>query len=206
MEGTYYIQAKGLTEFGTILDTGLIRFFIQYSIPSPTAILSAVNVPQKASIQLRSNIHAIFYTVGDENIKYIDDSSIDLRENHVNYNNGINVTGDFLLVVKLRNCNDYISPVVTIFDNTNTYQTGNINFKRYDSYGKVLSDGSIDWDDIELTKGYFNFEIETDFGILSLNTDMFEYPEDTGWIYTCLSRIGNLYDLIIILEDGTVIT
>lgn len=222
-ENTYYLQAKGVTEFGTELDTGLIEFSIAYNTPAPTIILEATNEAEEAAIKIRSNIHAILYDVGNPKIDYIDGLSADLRNNWINYNRGYLLDDNYCALIKVRDCNDDTT-IMTLFSSSH-YQTGLLEFKTLDTYGvdtvaindmtyidekgnictRLKGDHYIDWDAINKREAYFRFSVTTDTNCYTLQTDFFPYPNENEWFYVGVYRVDDLYGLFAIKNDGMVI-
>lgn len=88
----YYIRAVGQTVNRIDVDTGYIRFEVEYNnIPSST-IFNAENIYRQGNIKLSTNIISQNY---ETNNATFDSYGVDIINGYVSYNNGVLINGDF---------------------------------------------------------------------------------------------------------------
>lgn len=107
----YYVRAIGQTVNGTSVDSGYIRFTVQYTAPSAYSQFFLTNNCNAGYITYTSNTMLI---VGESNPSpptYIDDTKVDLTSDGswVEWSNGFSVSGDFTLKAWLNSPKDNVN-------------------------------------------------------------------------------------------------
>ena len=115
----YYIQLTGTTTEGTIVNTILQQFTVQYIRPDLFTLVQLSNNCDEGYITIASNIILIEGTSSPDPPTYINNQEIDLTESdsYVEWNQGFSVTGDMLSRLWFRNPNPYTT--IAQFSNTN---------------------------------------------------------------------------------------
>lgn len=114
----YYIQVTATTVEGTIVSTVLQQFTVQYTRPDIFTLMELNNNCDEGYITIGSNIILIEGSSNPDPPIYINNDEVDLTTNGswVQWNNGLNITGDFLARAWFRNPNEYTTLVE--FSNT----------------------------------------------------------------------------------------
>lgn len=179
----YYIRAVGKTLHNMTLDTGYILFTVSYQIAQIFSPLELNNIPEHGAIEIKSNIVS---TIGvpEKDVIYIDNEYVDLRDNSVTYDVGFKVDGNFTKVfifyepnrnTKIVHLEDKNKFTVDIFYRKGSYS---------DSNGEM---------------GVFEL-IANSCGInYVLFSNYVEIPTTTQQFALCVNRIGNYYDMKVIL-------
>ena len=168
----YYVRATGTTANNTQLDTGYIRFTVTYVSPSTYSQFYLTNNCDEGYITYSSNISAIDGEAGSGNPIYIDDDSVDLRNDYVSWTDGFSVSGNFTLKAWITNPNlnstlltlsgDEGDIVIGIYEDENSSQV----------YAQLVAGGS-----------YFIY------------TDAIAAPASTDQLCIQVRRINNIYDI-----------
>lgn len=91
---TYYIRAIGKTTHKMPLDTGLIEFQVKYTMAISNTAVLAENVYDTGEVKIASNIKT--YGWEEENV-IVQDSSVDLKNGYIDYNEGTDISDYFVL-------------------------------------------------------------------------------------------------------------
>lgn len=122
MDGqNYHIRCEATSVAGMHVDTGLLSFAVQYYRPQNYSIFYVDNAPSLCAVQLTSNVKIIDgFTVSGEEPTYIDGEKADLRDGDAVYwQNMIDMSGDFQLMARLEDFNDY-SEIIKLSNGINT--------------------------------------------------------------------------------------
>lgn len=110
----YYLKCHGITSGGMEIDTGYIKIYTDYKMPSTYGILYAENDPLHGYIKYHTNIRIIQYN-GNKTFTF-KDGMIDLRDDSIHYEEGFTIDDDFTL--KLRGM--YLNQTAEILELRNT--------------------------------------------------------------------------------------
>ena len=123
----YYIQVTGTTIEGTVVDTGLQQFTVQYKHPDIFALAQLNNNCEEGYVTITSNFVLIKGESNPSPPVYINEEEVDLTSNGswVQWSEGFNITGNMLARVWFRNPNNY-TPILR-FSNAQG-QTITLNF------------------------------------------------------------------------------
>ena len=103
---TYYIRATGKTTHKMPLDTGLIEFQVKYTMALSNTAVLAENVYDTGEVKIASNIKT--YGWDEENV-IIQDSSVDLKNGFIDYNEGTDISDYFVLHFTVTNPNPNVN-------------------------------------------------------------------------------------------------
>jgi len=182
----YYLRATGETIHGMHLDTGYIPFTVAYTQAQVFNVLEVNNRAEIGGIELRANITSTLGT-SDQDVIYLDGEKADLRDNTVTFDVGYEIDGDFSKILK------FYKPVLnrcflTLSDSGDGtqiecyYREGSFS----DSKGKMAV--------IEL-------QASSIFGLhYVLYSNYFPIPDEASCICCGLTRIGNFFDIKVILK------
>ena len=106
---TYYIEIVATTINQTVITTGLYNFTVKYERPDIFTLMELVNNCNDGYITISSNIILIEGEGNPDPPKYINGQEVDLtdKDSWVKWENGYNITGDFLARVWFRNPNPH---------------------------------------------------------------------------------------------------
>lgn len=97
----YYFRATGETTHGIKLDTGYVGVNIDLELVPATILFDLENNRNEGYINVVSNINDIDYETENDNYIFEDDMLI-LNGSSINYNQGLQVSGDFSLFVEAK--------------------------------------------------------------------------------------------------------
>ena len=123
----YYIQVTGITIEGTLIQSTLEQFTVQYIQPVSFAILQLENNCDEGYITILSNMISIDGTSNPDPPVYIDNEAIDLTDNGswAQWNQGFSINNNMLARIWFKNPNLYTNLIQ--FSNTQG-QTIQLNF------------------------------------------------------------------------------
>lgn len=106
---TYFIEIIATTINRAVVSSEKVQFNVQYSRPDLFTLVELTNNCDEGYITLKSNIVLIEGTSNPTPPVYIDNASVDLTQDGswVEWNNGYNISGDFLTRLWFRNPNPY---------------------------------------------------------------------------------------------------
>lgn len=118
----YYLRCRGITANGMEIDTGYLKLYTDYKIPSTYGLIYAENDPLHGQIKYHTNIRVI--QCGDQNKQYkFINGMIDLRDDYIYYEEGFVIEDDFTL--KLRGM--YLNQTAELLELRNNQYTIRIN-------------------------------------------------------------------------------
>lgn len=100
----YKIQILGKTLNGMNIAAGVIEFSVDYIAPSSFVLVQLENIPQQASVKIKSNIILIDGKSNPEPPIYINDESVNLTnpEHWVRFDQGFSIERDFAISIECR--------------------------------------------------------------------------------------------------------
>lgn len=100
----YYIKANGETVSGMIIETGLIRFSVEYINPPQYILFELTNHPDDGAVGIRSNIIIIDGISNPSPPIYIDNNEVDLTDPTywVRWEKGFSFKDSFLMQIDMR--------------------------------------------------------------------------------------------------------
>lgn len=180
---TYYIEIVGTTVNNTIISTGNVRFFVQYSTPGLFSLVELTNNCDEGYITIQSNIISIDPVSNPDPPVYIDNQEADLTSNgsYVTWNSGYSISNDFIARIWFRNPNS--NSTILNFTNvdgstiTLNYMTGyeNISSQTEQCYIQCTVSG--------LTGNYY------------IISDFMDILDETQQYNVWLTRVNNIYEL-----------
>lgn len=104
----YYVQATGVTINQMTVNTGIVPFSVRYKQPSTFGVVNLENNPLSAQIKIISNIKSILGRSIPEDILYIENEKVDLREQNtqVIFDDNFNIRNDFCLKLYAQDVNE----------------------------------------------------------------------------------------------------
>ena len=180
----YYIQVMGTTLEGTIINTILQQFTVQYTKPDVFTLMQLSNNCDEGYITITSNIIAIEGTSTPDPPTYINNQEVDLTENGswVQWNDGFSITGDMLARAWFRSPNPYTT--IAQFSNTKG-QKFTLNF--------MLGYENIE---AETMGAYMELYVQSLTGLeYYVFSNYIEPLEDTEQYVIYLKRENNIYSL-----------
>ena len=114
----YYIQLSGTTVEGTLINTPLQQFSVQYIRPDLFTLVQLINNCEEGYISVTSNIVLIEGASNPDPPIYIDNKEVDLTQtgSWVQWDQGFSITGDMMARAWFRNPNEYST--IAQFSNT----------------------------------------------------------------------------------------
>lgn len=170
----YFIRAKGLTQYGTELDTGYIEIDVNTAYDNAQFNnINAVCDENNGLVTYYTNF-SIINPDEEDDFQY-EDSYINLNGKELNYTTGLHVEGDFILCARIR---EY-------------YDTGTLFTVMDESHGFTLS--SFVYDD-----AYMRFKLTVPNGLTPyiLYSEPF-LPNPTTVFTIYIKRVNNIYQLYV---------
>lgn len=112
----YYIQAKGITEHGMEIDTGLIHFKAEYEVPPSYNVIGLTDNCEKGYITIEGKIVTIQGTSSPENLKYVEGNTAVLQDgngNYITWSENLSLPENYRLILWGRNF--YLLPNINQF-------------------------------------------------------------------------------------------
>lgn len=175
----YYIRAKGVTQYGTELDTGYIEIDVNTSYDNADFNNINATCNENSSIVTYYTNFVIVNSDEDGDTYDYEDSYIDLNNNSLHYTTGISVEGDFILCIKIK---EY-------YDSATLLEASDEN------YGFTLS--SYVYDDT-----YMRFKLTVPNGLTPYILYSEPYapnPLDVFTIY--IKRVNDVYQLYVFITE-----
>ena len=175
----YYIRAKGLTQYGTELDTGFIEIDVNTDFDNAEFNNINAECDEKSSIVTYYTNFTIVNSDEDGSSYRYEDSYIDLNGEELNYTTGLSVSGDFILCIKIKEYFDSAT-LLTVSD---------------ESYGFTIS--SYVYDD-----SYMRFKLTVPNGLTPYILYSEPYHPDSSTVFTIyIKRINNIYQMYVFTEE-----
>lgn len=180
----YYIEIVGITIESTQITTGLVQLTIQYTQPDIFAIVELHNNCEGGYITIQSNIALIQGEANPDPPTYIDNKEVDLTGDGawVNWDEGYNITGNFLARLWLRKPNPYTA--ILQFSNTDGQI---ITMKYMEGYENI---------DSQETQSYFELWVTSVQGLdYYIFSNFIDTLPDNQYYNVWLTRINGIYKL-----------
>jgi hypothetical protein len=174
----YYIRARGITQSGIELDTGYIRFFVNYENPEKYQLIYANCNPRNSVVTYQTNFIVINASTDDE-YEY-DNSFINLIGKTLVYDKDFIIDGDF--TISIRGKDLYRNTTILKCSNSETGFT-------LSSY--IYDDGNMRYK-LTVPNGICNYILYSD-PICPIGEDI---------ITIHIRRINNIYKLVVFVDDG----
>ena len=175
----YFIRAKGLTQYGTELDTGYIEIDVNTAYDNAEFNnINAVCDENNGLVTYYTNFTIVNSDEDGSEYDY-EDSYINLNNKELNYSTGISVSGDFILCIKIKEYYDS-KTLLTVSD---------------ESYGFTLS--SYIYDD-----AYMRFKLTVPNGLTPyiLYSDPY-FPDATTVFTIYIKRVNDIYQLYVFTDE-----
>lgn len=175
----YYIRAKGLTQYGTELDTGYVMISVDTGYDnSKFNNINAWCDENNSVVTYHTNFVIVNSDEDGDDYEY-DGSYINLLDNSLHYTTGINVSGDFLLCIRIRQY----------------YNTAELLHVSDDQYGFTLS--SYVYDDLNM-----RFKLTVPNGVTPYILYSDPYIPTRATVFTIyIKRINDIYQLYVFTSE-----
>lgn len=183
---SYSLRCMATSVAGMQADTGAHSFAVQYLRPQNYSIFYADNAPSTCSVQLASNVKIIDgTTTSGEEPTYIDGEKADLRPGDaVTWQDMIDVSGDFQLLARVTDWNDY----TTLIQLTNGNNTIELKSMRGLLYGETVE------------KVYLTLYVSNGYNQYVTISNFVDVPaEDDKFLFSILRR-GYVYSATLTQE------
>lgn len=198
-EKRYFLKVIGKTIHGYLIENVLITIDVVYKSSTQKTTLYVENCYDEGFIKVGTNIHALLYRLGYEPAKFVDDV-IDLRDNWLEYYDGLTVNGDYLAYFRLKNPVYNTNLIRITGESHNVY----MNCYKHDTYMSMVEieetygDNPPDEEVIKKSELYFDLRIYTNDKVEMLVSDVFsvEKMNDKYFnVYIC--RKGSTYSFFV---------
>jgi len=176
----YFIRAKGLTQYGTELDTGYVEIDVNTAYDNAEFNnINAVCNDNNGLVTYYTNFTVVNSDEDGDDYDY-EDSYIDLNGKELNYTTGLSVSGDFILGIRIK---EY-------------YETGTLLTVSDESYGFTLT--SYVYDD-----AYMRFRLTVPNGLTPYILYSEPYLPDPATVFTIyIKRANNIYQLYVFTTEA----
>lgn len=180
----YYIQIVATTIEGTIVNTTLQQFTVQYTRPDLFTLVQLSNNCDEGYVSIISNIVLIEGNSNPDPPIYINNEEVDLTDegSYVEWNQGFNITGDMLVRIWFRNPNPYST--IMQFSNTK---------------GQIITlNYNLGYENIESTtlESYVEIYVQSILGLdYYIFSNYVPILSATEQYVVYLNRINNIYSL-----------
>lgn len=199
-EKRYFLKVIGKTISGYVIDNDFITIDVEYQSDTQKVVLYAENCYDEGFIKLGTNIHALLNRLKESPATFIDNEIIDLKDNWLEYYDGLSIDGDYLAYFRFRNP-VYNTNLICISGNGhNVY----MNCYKHDTYLSIVEieekygDTLLDEDIIKDSKLYFDLRIYTDDKVEMHVSDEFSIEDSTNKFFDMfIVRIGSSYSFLV---------
>ena len=182
----YYIKATCMTLNGMEVSTDFILFKVEYKRPAIYSLLSLENISNEGYIKLQSNIRAV-EAKSKNNIKYIGNEYVDLKDNMVFIDDDFSLNDDFII-----NLLGYdFTPNTLIMQLSNGSNTVNLYFRK----------GIYDINNNK-EKAFIELNIPIGSTYYICYSNYIDIPLETDMIDIWIKKKNGLYSVYIINKDG----
>lgn len=198
----YFLKAIGRTVNGYLIDNDLITVDVEYKSNTQKTTLYVENCHEEGLIKIGTNIHALLYRLGNSPAAFVDDV-IQLRDNWLEYYDGLTIDGDYVVYVKFKNPN-YNTNLVRISGNGhNVY----MNCYKHDTYMSLIEleemygDDLPDEEQIKSSYLYFDLIVDTNTTRVMITSDIFDVEKmKDAWFNAYIVRKGSTYSFLVLPE------
>ena len=184
---TYYIRATGYTLNGMEVNTGYIKFTVNYKQPSVYSILTLENVPENGYIKLQSNVRAV-EAKSYKDVEYINNEYANLKDNTVYIDDDFSLDDDF--VINLLGYN--LTPNTLIMQLSDGINLMNVCLRK----GIYSMNNNIE-------KTFLELNIPVGFTSYICYSNYIDNPLDTDMIDIWIKKKNGLYSMYITNKGGT---
>lgn len=112
-QSTYYIECSATSVSGMTATTGRIQFTVAYNRPPNYSVIYADNISSACSVRIASNIKIIDgNSKSGDDITYIDDAEADLTNETAVWDEMLDVSGSFQILLEVRDIVPYANLLV----------------------------------------------------------------------------------------------
>lgn len=204
----YFLKVMGRTVNGYLIDNDLITVDVEYKSNTQKTTLYVENCHEEGLIKIGTNIHALLYRLGKSPADFMDDEIIDLKDNWLEYYDGLSIIGDYVAYFRFKNA-VYNTNLVRISGNGHNVYMNCYKHNTYmsmveleETYGEELPNEEI----IKNSELYFDLRIYTNDKVEMLVSDRFSV-EDTQDEYfnAFIARVGSVYSFLVLDDKGLIV-
>lgn len=196
----YFLKVIGKTVNGYIIDNSLITVDVEYKSNTQKTTLYVENCSEEGLIKIGTNIHALLYRLGKSPAEFVDDV-IQLRDNWLEYYDGLTIDGDYVAYVRFKNPN-YNTNLVRISGNGHNVS---MNCYKHDTYmsfvelEEMYGDDLPDEEQIKSSYLYFDLIVDTNTTCTMLTSDIFDMGKmKDAWFNAYVVRKGSTYSFLVL--------
>lgn len=196
----YFLKVIGKTVNGYIIDNPLITVDVEYKSNTQKTTLYVENCYEEGFIKIGTNIHALLYRLGTSPAAFVDDV-IQLRDNWLEYYDGLTIDGDYVAYVRFKNPN-YNTNLVRISGNGHNVYMNCYKYDTYMSYvelEELYGDDLPDEEQLKSSYLYFDLIVDTNITRVMLTSDIFDVKKmKDAWFNAYIVRKGSTYSFLVI--------
>lgn len=196
----YFLKVIGKTINGYLIDNDLITIDVEYKSNTQKTTLYVENCHEDGFIKIGTNIHALLYRLKYSPAKFVDDV-IQLKDNWLEYYDGLTIDGDYVAYVRFKNPNYNTNLVRISGEGHNVY----MNCYKHDTYMSMVEieetygDILLDEDVVKDSYLYFDLRIYTENKVEMLVSDKFSVQKmEDAWFNAFIVRKGSTYSFLVI--------
>lgn len=199
-EKRYLLKVVGKTITGYVIDNDFITIDVKYKANTQKTTLLVENCLEEGFVKIGTNIHALLYRLKYSPAKFVDDV-IQLRDNWLEYYDGLTIDGDYVAYVRFKNPNCNTNLVHISGNGHDVY----MNCYKHDNYYSLVELEEMYGDDLpneEQIKSsylYFDLRVGTNNTRVMLTSDIFDIDKmEEVWFNAYIVRKGNVYSFLVI--------
>lgn len=199
-EKRYFLKVIGKTINGYVIDHDFIAIDVKYKASPQKTTLLVENCLDEGFVKIGTNIHALLYRLKYSPAKFVDDV-IQLRDNWLEYYDGLTIDGDYVAYVRFKNPNYNTNLVRISGEGHNVY----MNCYKHDTYMSMVEieetygDILLDKDVVKDSYLYFDLRIYTKDKVEMLVSDKFSVQKmEDAWFNAFIVRKGSKYSFLVI--------
>lgn len=196
----YFLKVIGKTINGYLIDNDLITIDVEYKSNTQKTTLYVENCHEDGFIKIGTNIHALLYRLKYSPAKFVDDV-IQLKDNWLEYYDGLTIDGDYVAYVRFKNPNYNTNLVRISGEGHNVY----MNCYKHDTYMSMVEieetygDILLDEDVVKDSYLYFDLRIYTENKVEMLVSDKFSVQKmEDAWFNAFIVRKESTYSFLVI--------
>lgn len=196
----YFLKVIGKTINGYLIDNDLITIDVEYKSNTQKTTLYVENCHEDGFIKIGTNIHALLYRLKYSPAKFVDDV-IQLKDNWLEYYDGLTIDGDYIAYVRFKNPNYNTNLVRISGEGHNVY----MNCYKHDTYMSMVEIEEtygyilLDEDVVKDSYLYFDLRIYTENKVEMLVSDKFSVQKmEDAWFNAFIVRKGSTYSFLVI--------
>lgn len=199
-EKRYFLKVMGKTINGYVINLDMITIDVEYHNSTQKTALQVQNCYEEGFVKINTNIHALMYELKYEPAKFVDDV-IQLRDNWLDYYDGLTIDGDYVAYVRFKNPNYNRNLVRIVGDEHEVY----MNCYKHNNYYSIVEleemygDDLPDEEQIKSSFLYFDLVVDTDTTHVMLTSDIFDTQKmEDAWFNAYIVRKGNIYSFLVL--------